>query len=58
LTPAGWIRIRIQEGKNVPQKKELSEHISCFEVLDVFTIVGHQIRDPEPELDPDPHLNQ
>jgi hypothetical protein len=28
-----WIRIRIQEGKNDPQK---STELSCFEVLDVL----------------------
>jgi hypothetical protein len=33
-----WIRIRIQEGKNDPQKRKIknSEEISYFEMLDVF----------------------
>jgi hypothetical protein len=30
------IQIRIQEGKNDPQKKENIKKISCFEVLDVL----------------------
>jgi hypothetical protein len=29
-------RIRIQEGKNDPRKKEKNKDISCFELLDVF----------------------
>jgi hypothetical protein len=34
---AGYgIRIRIQEGKNDPQKKEKNLEISCFEALDVL----------------------
>jgi hypothetical protein len=37
------IRIRIQEGKNYPQK---SEEISCFEVLDVLVIKAF---DPDPD---------
>jgi hypothetical protein len=33
---SGWVRIRIQKGKNDPQNIERSKEFACFEVLDVL----------------------